>query len=105
MLVPETKVLVADKISEHGLSVLSAFQVDVHLGMNEDELCKRIPEYSALIVRSETKVTKKVLEHANKLEVIGRAGVGVDNIDVDVATKKGVIVLNRYFGIFFNSKF
>lgn len=69
-------------------------EVDVLPTMSEDELCKAIVDYDALMIRSETKVTKKVLESAKKLKIVGRAGVGVDNVDVEAATQKGVIVVN-----------
>lgn len=91
------RVLVSDPISEQGLSKLTDaedIQVDVKTGLNEDEICNIIAEYDALLVRSQTKVTAKVLEHAARLRVIGRAGVGVDNIDVPAATQRGVVVIN-----------
>ncbi len=91
-----TKILVSDKLSEDGLKILasSGFPVDEKVGMTEDELCAVIPEYEALIIRSGTKVTKKVIDAAKNLRVIGRAGVGVDNIDVPYATEKGILVMN-----------
>jgi len=91
------KILVADPISDRGVEMLRrnpSFQVDVNTGLKEDQLCQIIGEYDALIVRSQTKVTKRVLEAAKKLRVVGRAGVGVDNVDVDAATRRGVIVMN-----------
>lgn len=89
------KILVADPVSEQGVALLAEkHQVDVKLKLPVEELIRLIPEYDALVVRSETKVTKAVIEVAEKLKVIGRAGVGVDNIDVEAATKKGIIVLN-----------
>lgn len=89
------KVLVSDPVSEQGVALLQEqFQVDVKTKLPVEELIRIIPEYDALVVRSETKVTAPVLDAAAKLKVIGRAGVGVDNIDVEHATKKGVIVLN-----------
>lgn len=89
------KVLVTDKVSEKGVALLQkSFEVDVKHGISQEELIGIIPEYSALVVRSETKVTKAVIEAADRLVVIGRAGVGVDNIDVPAATHKGIIVLN-----------
>ncbi len=88
------KVLVSDKLSNKGLDVLKDFHVDVKTGLSEDELVSIIGQYDALLVRSETKVTAKILQVADKLKIIGRAGVGVDNIDVIAATKKGVIVCN-----------
>jgi D-3-phosphoglycerate dehydrogenase len=91
------KILVADSIAAKGIETLKAnpkFHVDVKTGLKEDELVGIIGEYDALIVRSQTKVTKKVIDAAKKLRVIGRAGVGVDNVDVDAATKRGMIVMN-----------
>lgn len=91
------KVLITDKINEVAKNILlegEGIKVDVLPTMAEDELCKKIASYDALIIRSETKVTKKVLDSAKNLKIIGRAGVGVDNIDVDAATQSGVIVVN-----------
>lgn len=91
------KVLVADPISQRGVEELSSggtLEVVVKTKLPEAEILKIVPEFSALVVRSETKVTAAVLEAATKLKVVGRAGVGVDNVDVDAATKRGVIVMN-----------
>ncbi len=91
------KILVADPISQKGIDVLAAdpaVQVDVKLKQSEDELAGIIGNYDALVVRSETKVTKRVIDNAHKLQVIGRAGVGVDNIDLDAAKANGIIVVN-----------
>jgi D-3-phosphoglycerate dehydrogenase len=90
-------VLIADSISQRGIDELSrdsAFEVTVKTGLSEPDLIKIIPEFSALIVRSQTKVTADVLNAGSKLRVIGRAGVGVDNVDVEAATKRGIVVLN-----------
>lgn len=91
------KVLICDPISEKGIDILKnepGIQVDVKLKQTEDQIVEIAGEYHAMVVRSETKITKKILDAAGKLRVIGRAGVGVDNIDVPEATKKGVIVIN-----------
>lgn len=91
------KVLITDKINEVAKQIITdgtEIQVDILPTMPEDELCKAIVDYDALMVRSETKVTKKVLESAKNLKIVGRAGVGVDNIDVETATQRGVIVVN-----------
>src|SRR5256712_11981576 len=89
------KILIADPISEKGVELLSAkFQTDVKTGLKEDALLQIIGDYDALVVRSQTKVTKKIIEAGKKLRVIGRAGVGVDNVDVDAATRRGIIVMN-----------
>jgi D-3-phosphoglycerate dehydrogenase len=89
------KVLVSDKLAKEGIDILKEVaEVDVNTGLPEDELCKIIGDYDGLVIRSGTTVTAKVLEAATKLKIIGRAGVGVDNVDVPVATEKGVIVVN-----------
>ncbi|MGD0138764.1 MAG: phosphoglycerate dehydrogenase [Tepidisphaeraceae bacterium] len=90
------RILVADKLAEEGLAFLkqnnAAF--DAKVGLKEDELAAIVGEYDALIVRSGAKVTAKVLEKPGKLKAIARAGVGVDNIDLEAATSKGILVLN-----------
>lgn len=91
------KVLVADPIAQRGIDELSnggELDVTVKLGLKPDELLAIIGEFQGLVVRSETKATAKVIEAATNLKVIGRAGVGVDNVDVDAATKRGIIVMN-----------
>lgn len=91
------RVLITDKINEIAKNIVlegENIEADILPTMPEDELCKAIVDYDALMIRSETKVTKKVLEAAKKLKIIGRAGVGVDNIDVESATQNGVIVVN-----------
>ena len=90
------KILVSDPLSEEGLTILrdSGIPVDVKTGLSEDELCSIIGEYDGLVIRSGTKVTRKVIEAGSKLKVVGRAGVGVDNVDIPAATEKGVLVMN-----------
>jgi D-3-phosphoglycerate dehydrogenase / 2-oxoglutarate reductase len=89
------KVLVCDAIAEDGLQILrEVADVDVKTGLKEAELIEVVPEYDGIMVRSATKITRPVLEAATKLQIIGRAGVGVDNIDVPAATERGVIVVN-----------
>jgi D-3-phosphoglycerate dehydrogenase len=90
------KILISDKLAEEGISVLkeAGFIVDCKYGLTPEELKKIIGEYEAIVIRSGTKLTKEIIESANRLKVIGRAGVGLDNIDVDTATKKGIIVMN-----------
>ncbi len=89
------KVLVAEPISENGLQILKKeLEVDVLLKLKPEELIERIGPYDALIVRSETKVTKDMIDAASNLKIIGRAGVGVDNIDLEEATKRGIVVVN-----------
>jgi len=90
------KILVADKLSDEGVKIFqeAGFQVDCKYKQPEAELVKIIGDYDALVVRSDTKVTAAVIAAANKMKVIGRAGVGIDNVDVEAATKKGIIVMN-----------
>lgn len=89
------KVLVTDKINESaGKIIEAAAEVDFLPTMTEEELIKVIPQYDAIMVRSQTKVTSKIIDAGVNLKIIGRAGVGVDNIDVDAATQKGIIVVN-----------
>lgn len=91
------KVLVSDPISDFGLRQLSEAEdvtVDKKTGLSEEELLSIIGEYDALLVRSQTKVTPAIMKAAKKLKVIGRAGVGVDNIDLDAATQYGIVVVN-----------
>jgi len=91
------KVLVSDNLSQRGIDILKhadGIDVDIKIGMSPEELIKVIPEYHGLAVRSATKVTAAVIEAADNLKVVGRAGIGVDNIDLDAAGKKGVIVMN-----------
>jgi D-3-phosphoglycerate dehydrogenase len=92
----KTKVLVTDKLDESGLTILKqgGSEVDYKPGINATELIEIIGQYDALLVRSQTKATKEILESGIKLKIIGRAGVGVDNIDVETATEKGIIVVN-----------
>lgn len=89
------KVLVSDSVDEAGIKILSQVaQVDIKTGLSPEELVQIIPEYDALMIRSGTQVTKEVIEAANQLKIIGRAGVGVDNVDVPAATRKGIVVVN-----------
>jgi D-3-phosphoglycerate dehydrogenase len=89
------KVLVSDPLAQDGLDALAAeLEVDVKTKLSEDELVDIIGDYDALVVRSGTKVTARVIEAAERLQIIGRAGVGVDNIDVEKATERGILVVN-----------
>ncbi|MFC1989225.1 phosphoglycerate dehydrogenase [Chloroflexota bacterium] len=93
------KVLVADPIGEEGVNILSSYaEVDVKTGLKPEELLSIIGDYEALIVRSQTQVTAKVIEAGKKLQAIGRAGVGVDNIDIEEATQRGIVVVNAPTG-------
>ncbi|HEV8188209.1 MAG TPA: NAD(P)-dependent oxidoreductase, partial [Pyrinomonadaceae bacterium] len=90
------RILVADEVSEEGLEPLhsAGFVVEKKTGLSAAELVDELANRDGLIVRSETKVTRDVLDGASSLRVIGRAGVGVDNIDVPAATARGIIVMN-----------
>ncbi|GAB6182959.1 phosphoglycerate dehydrogenase [Thermodesulfovibrio hydrogeniphilus] len=90
------KVLVSDSISPKGVEILknAGLEVDVKTGLKPEELKAIIEEYDALVIRSATKVTAEIIEAADKLKVIGRAGTGVDNVDKVAATKKGIVVMN-----------
>ncbi|OGW75084.1 MAG: phosphoglycerate dehydrogenase [Omnitrophica bacterium RBG_13_46_9] len=92
-----SKILISDPLAEEGIKILREekdFTVDSKPKLPPEELKKIVGEYDALIVRSETKVTKDILKSAKKLKYIGRAGVGLDNVDVDEASKMGIIVMN-----------
>lgn len=92
------KILVSDSLAKEGLEVFKQvsqeFQVDVKVGLKPEELKAIIGEYDALAVRSATKVTDALMAEAKKMKVIGRAGIGVDNVDVPAATKRGIVVMN-----------
>ena len=95
------KVLVSDTLSEAGLSILRAakgIEVEYAPGLKEAELAAKIPGFDALVIRSGSKVTKNVIEKATSLRVIGRAGIGVDNVDVVAASKRGIVVMNTPTG-------
>lgn len=89
------RILIADPVAPEGIELLrAAGDVDVNTGLAADALIGIIGNYDALVVRSETRVTRPILEAATRMQVVGRAGVGVDNIDLDAATERGVIVVN-----------
>src|SRR5689334_14055261 len=90
------RILVADKLAEEGLDYLkqSGFAFDTKIGLKEEELAAAVGSYDALVVRSGAKVTAKVLERPGNLKAIARAGVGVDNIDLEAATARGILVMN-----------
>jgi D-3-phosphoglycerate dehydrogenase len=91
------KILVADSISQRGIDEMTrdgALDVSVQTGLSESALVEMIPDFSGIVVRSQTKVTGAIVNAGTKLRVIGRAGVGVDNVDVEAATRRGVIVMN-----------
>ena len=94
------KVLISDKLSPKAEKIFTerGIEVDVITGLERDELIKIIANYDGLAIRSSTKVTQKVLDAASNLKVVGRAGIGVDNVDIPYATSKGVAVMNTPFG-------
>ncbi|MFW6118428.1 MAG: phosphoglycerate dehydrogenase [Chloroflexota bacterium] len=93
------KILVADPIAEEGLQSLRSYaRVDIKTKLEPEQLKAIIGDYDALIVRSQTKVRTEIIESGKKLKVIARAGVGTDNIDVDAATRKGIVVVNAPTG-------
>jgi len=103
-MAPTTKprVLVSDKLSETAVQIFRDRGIDVDfqpdLGKDKDKLAEVIGQYDGLAIRSATKVTQKILDAATNLKVIARAGIGVDNVDIPAASKKGVIVMNTPFG-------
>src|SRR5947208_14995323 len=91
------KILVTDPLAPEGLDVFKnteGFDVDVKLGLKPDELKKICADYDGWVIRSGTKITAELIEAAKNLKVIGRAGVGFENIDVDAASKRGIVVMN-----------
>ena len=92
-----TKILISDPLSNKGLEILGRAEnvkYDIKTGLSPEELKSIIPEYDAIIVRSETKLKADIIEAADRLKVIGRAGIGLDNVDLPAATKKGIVVMN-----------
>src|SRR6204780_754269 len=94
------KVLIADELSPRAVEIFRerGIEVDVKTGLKPDELKAIIGQYDGLAVRSATKVPKPVIEQALHLKGVGRAGIGVDNIDVPAATARGIVVMNTPFG-------
>ena len=96
------KVLVSDKLSEESVKIFKDNNIDVDylpdIGKDKEKLAEIIKSYDGLAIRSATKVTDKILSNAKNLKVIGRAGIGVDNVDIETATTNGVIVMNTPFG-------
>ena len=96
------KILVADRIAQEGIDLLRdqlpEAEIDIRTGLKPEQLREIIGNYTALIVRSETQVTSNILTGAEQLKIVGRAGVGVDNIDIDAATRQGVMVVNSPTG-------
>src|SRR5438552_881810 len=94
------RVLVVDAIAPEGLAVLREHGLDVDqlLRPTFEQVCERVGAYEALITRSGTAVTPELLQHAPKLRFVGRAGVGIDNIDVEACSRRGIVVVNAPFG-------
>ena len=90
------KVLISDNLAPVGAQILkdAGLDVDINTGLSPDELKKIIPEYDGLVIRSATKVTSEIIEAATNLKVVGRAGIGLDNVDLAEASKRGIVVMN-----------
>src|SRR5262245_8530636 len=92
------RILIADKLSKEGVKILESggpdFEAVCDFEITPEDLIKKIPEYDALVIRSRTTANADVIAAGTKLKVIGRAGVGLDNVDAAAATKRGVIVMN-----------
>ena len=94
------KVLIADKLSPAAVAIFKerGVDADVKTGLSKEELIKIVDQYDGIAIRSATKLTADVLKHAKHLKVVGRAGIGVDNVDIPAATAAGVIVMNTPIG-------
>ena len=95
------KVLVSDNLGEAGIKMFEEvpdIEVDVSTGLEPQALKEIIGDYDALVIRSATKVTEDLLNAAEKLQVVGRAGIGLDNVDIPAATKRGIVVMNTPTG-------
>ena len=94
------KVLIADKLSPAAVAIFKerGVEIDIKTGMTKEELLKIVDQYDGIAIRSATKITAEVIKAAKKLKVVGRAGIGVDNVDIPAATAAGVIVMNTPFG-------
>lgn len=90
------KVLISDNLAPVGAEILqqAGLEVDINTGLAPDELKKIIGQYDGLVIRSATKVTADLLEAATNLKVVGRAGIGLDNVDIPAASQKGIVVMN-----------
>src|ERR1700750_2534831 len=97
---PMPKVLIADKLSPAAVAIFKerGVEADVKTGLTKEELIKIVDQYDGIAIRSATKITADVIAAAKKLKVVGRAGIGVDNVDIPAATGAGVIVMNTPFG-------
>jgi len=98
----DINILIADRIAHEGIDLLRGqlpeAHIDIEYGLKPEQLKGKIGKYTALVVRSETQVTGEILEAAEKLKIVGRAGVGVDNIDIEAATRRGIMVVNSPTG-------
>jgi D-3-phosphoglycerate dehydrogenase len=98
----DINILIADRIAQEGIDLLRTqlpeSHIDVEYGLKPEQLKGKIGKYTALVVRSETQVTSEILAAADKLKIVGRAGVGVDNIDLEAATQRGIMVVNSPTG-------
>jgi D-3-phosphoglycerate dehydrogenase len=93
------RVLVTEAIADEGLEILSSCaQVDVRLGLEPEEILAVISDYDALVVRSQTRASTEIIEAGKNLQVIARAGVGTDNVDIEAATRRGIVVVNAPTG-------
>ena len=95
------RVLLSDSLAPQGIEVLKRFpqlHLDIKIGLKPAELAAIIAPYEALLIRSTTRVTREVIDAATSLKVIGRAGVGVDNVDLEAATRRGIVVMNSPTG-------
>ena len=90
------KVLISDNLAPVGAQILmdAGIEVDINTGLAPEELKKIIPDYDGLVIRSATKVNAEIIEAAASLKVVGRAGIGLDNVDVGAASKHGIVVMN-----------
>lgn len=94
---PAQRVLVSDSLAKEGIEIFQqaeGIEVDVKVGLSPEELKKIIPDYQGLVIRSATKVTAEIIEAAKNLKVVGRAGAGLDNVDIPAATKRKIVVMN-----------
>src|SRR6202140_3969346 len=94
------KVLIADKLSPAAVAIFQerGVEADVKTGLSKEELIKIVDQYDGIAIRAATKLTADVIKAAKKLKVVGRAGIGVDNVDIPAATAAGIIVFNTPFG-------
>ena len=95
-----TKILIADKLSKEAEKIFLANNIpcDIKTGLKENEIVDIVDDYNGIVVRSATKITKNIIDAGKNLKVLGRAGIGVDNIDISAATDKGIVVMNTPYG-------